>query len=156
MFKDEEFINLTNSIKEAQKENLQSTVEIYNKIHRNIPTKFGRRCSCEIATTYIGPYRHGFSLTKSLYLRKIEREFTHDDCLKFELMNSDFLQGNIGIKEAAKFYFNKTLNQLNEEEKIMFIVMLENASLYNPMRRKEKVEAKVRVYKALLNKKTGL
>jgi penicillin-binding protein 1A len=156
MFKDEEFVHLTSSIKDAQKENLQSMVDIYNKIHRNIPPKFGKRCSCEIATTYIGPYRHGFSLTKSLYLRKIEREFTHDDCLKFELMHTDFLHGKIGIKEASKFYFNKTLDQLNEEEKIMFIVMLENPSLYNPLRRKEKVKAKVRIYQTLLNKKTGL
>lgn len=156
MFNDEEFVYLTNSIKLTQKENLESIVVIYKKINGKKKRKSWQRCPCEIATTYISPYRHGFSLTKSLYLKKIEREFTHDDCLKFELMNADLMNGNIGIKSAAKFYFGKSVEELNEKEKITFVVMLENPSLYNPLRRKEKVEEKVRQYQRILQGKTGL
>ncbi|MBF6640231.1 transglycosylase domain-containing protein [Flavobacterium sp. J49] len=150
MFEDEEFVYLGNSIKVAQKENLKPLVDIYNKIHETVEEK---RCPCEVSTAYIGPYRHGFSLTKKLYLLKIEKEFTQDDCLKFELLSAEYLTGNIGVKQASKFYFNKSVEQLNEEENIMLIIMLENPSLYNPIRRKEKVLRKVRLYQSILHKK---
>ena len=155
IFNNEEFVYLTNSIKSTQKEDLEAIIVIYNELDRKIKRKSWQSCPCEIATTYISPYRHGFSLTKNLYLKKIEREFSHDDCLKFELMNTDFMNGNIGIKSAAKFYFGKSVEELNEKEKITFIVMLKNPVLYNPLRRKEKVEEKVRLYQRILNGKNG-
>ena len=98
MFEDEEFVYLTNSIKVAQKENLNQLVHNYNKIHQTVEEK---RCPCEVSTDYIGPYRHGLSLTKKIYLLKIEKEFTQDDCLKFELLNAEYLTGNIGVKQAS-------------------------------------------------------
>jgi len=152
MFEDDEFIYLTNKLKETEKQDLKFFVDAYKKV--NEKNKY-RRCECEVATTYIGPYRHGRSITKMIYVLKIEREFSNDQCLKFQFLNADYLSGNKGIKDAAKFYFKKNLEQLNEEEKLILIVMLDNPTLYNPIRRKEKVMNKVRLYKEILNNKNG-
>jgi membrane peptidoglycan carboxypeptidase len=65
---------------------------------------------------------------------------------------TDFLNNNIGIKNAAIFYFDKKIENLNEEEIITLIVMMENPSLYNPKRRKEMVEDKVKLYLKLYYK----
>ena len=152
MFKNEEFVYLTTKLKETEKEDLKFFVETYKKV--NEKRKY-RRCECEVPTTYIGPYRNGRSITKMIYVLKIEREFTKNECLKFQFLNADYLFGNKGIKDAAKFYFKKDLEELNEEEKLILVVMLENPSLYNPIRRKEKVMNKVRMYKEKINKKNG-
>jgi hypothetical protein len=145
MFKNNEFTYLTNSINEAKKENLNSVVAIYNKIQKHIPEK-QKTCPCEKVTAYISSYRHGFSLTKFVYFLKIRHEFTSDDCLKLVFNQTEFLNNNIGIKNAAIFYFDKKIENLNEEEKITLIVMMENPSLYNPKRRKEMVEDKIKHY----------
>ena len=152
MFKDEEFVYLTTKLKETEKEDLKFFVETYKKVNEK---RKHRRCECEVPTTYIGPYRHGRSITKMIYVLKIEREFSKNQCLKFQFLNADYLFGNKGIKDAAKFYFKKDLEKLNEDEKLVLVVMLDNPSLYNPIRRKEKVMNKVRLYKHILNKKTG-
>ena len=151
MFKNNEFIYLTNSINEAKKENLNSIVAIYNKIHKHLPKK-QKINPCEKVTHYISSYRHGFSLTKFVYFLKIIHEFTSDDCLKLVFNQTDFLNNNIGIKNAAIFYFDKKIENLNEKEKITLIVMMENPSLYNPKRRKGMVEDKVKLYLKLYYK----
>ena len=151
MFKSNEFMYLTNSINEAKKEDLNSIVDIYNKIHKHIPKK-QKTCPCEKATSYIGSYRHGFSLAKFVYFLKIRDKFTSDDCLKLVFKQTEFLNNNIGIKNAAKFYFDKKIKNLNEEEKITLIVMMENPSLYNPKRRKEMVKDKVTLFQKLYYK----
>jgi len=151
MFKNNEFIYLTNSINEAKKEKLDSIVAVYNKIHKHIPKK-QKICPCEKVTHYISSYRHGFSLTKFVYFLKIRHEFTSDDCLKLVFNQTEFLNNNIGIKNAAMFYFDKKIKNLNEEEKITLIVIMKNPSLYNPKRRKEMVEDKVKLYLKLYYK----
>jgi hypothetical protein len=148
MFKNERFVYLTSALKETEKEDLKSFVEIYNKIHKTVKE---RQCMCELATSHIGPNRHGFSLTKMIYTLKIEKEFTKNHCLKFGLLNYDFGYKNIGIKNASKFYFSKTIDALNEDEKITLVAMFENSSLYNPIRNKQFVINKVRLYKRILH-----
>lgn len=150
MFKNEEFVYLTNALKESRKENFKSIIDIENKIYKVVKK---RRCNCESATTYIGPYRHGFSLTKKIYLLKIEKEFSNNECLKFQLLNYDFGNNNIGLKNASKFYFGKTIDKLNEDEIITIVIMLDNSGLYNPVRNKKGVRNKLLLYKRILNKK---
>jgi hypothetical protein len=152
MFKNEEFVYLNNSLKETRKENFKSILKIYDQIHRTVKLK---RCSCETATTYIGPYRHGFSLTKKIYLLKIEKDFYNNECLKFQLLNNDFGNGKIGVKNASKFYFGKNVEELNDDENITIIIMLENSALYNPIRNKKGVINKLNIYKNILRKETS-
>ncbi|MBP4143200.1 transglycosylase domain-containing protein [Flavobacterium sp. P4023] len=152
MFKNEEFVYLTNALKESRNRNFKSIINIENKIYKVVKK---RRCNCETATTYIGPYRHGFSLTKKIYLLKIEKEFSNNECLKFLLIHYDFGNNNIGLKNASKFYFGKTVHKLNADEIMTIIMMLENSGLYNPVRNKDGVRNKLLVYKRILNKKTS-
>ncbi|MBA0885257.1 transglycosylase domain-containing protein [Flavobacterium undicola] len=149
-----EFVYLTHSLKKNTKNNkLNPFILIYNKIHQTVKE---RRCQCEIIMNYIGPYRHGFSLTKKLYLLKIKKDFTQDDCLKFALLNADFSQDSyshdiLGVEKASKFYFQKEIDKLNEKEKITLIIMLEHPILYNPHRNPKIALDKIRLYQRILH-----
>jgi hypothetical protein len=146
MFESKEFIYLTNKLKDAQKEDLKSFTDIYKIVNKN-----QIRSPSEITTSYIGPYRHGYSITKLIYELKIEKEFSADDCIKFLFLNTDYKHGNIGIREASKFYFKKTLKELSEKEKLILIAIVENPSLYDPIRNPEGVANRVRIYQMILH-----
>ena len=143
---------MRNAINESKKEDLKSITTIYTKINNNIKQ---RSCICERTTSFISPYRHGFSLTKRIYLLKIEKEFSHIDCLKFVLLRYDYNNEIVGIKNAAAFYFNRNIEELNEDEQITIVIMLENSSLYNPLRNQEGIKKKLRVYKTFVNKENS-
>ncbi len=49
----------------------------------------------------------------------------------------DFLYNAVGIKSAAKVYFNKEPQDLTVEEAAMLVGMVKNPSLYNPVRNPE-------------------
>jgi hypothetical protein len=152
IFRESAFIQLRSSIKKYQNSDLQPIVDLYNKIYQN-SSEISSQCTCEMSLYHIQSSINinRFPIKKLLYLKKIESEFTHDDCLKFELEKTDFLNGSIGVKQASKFYLGKSIYDLNDEEKIMFIVMLQNPSLYNPIRRKELLDSKVKQLKELIN-----
>uniref|UniRef100_UPI004048FFF4 transglycosylase domain-containing protein n=1 Tax=Flavobacterium sp. TaxID=239 RepID=UPI004048FFF4 len=80
---------------------------------------------------------------------KLESKTTSNEQLNWMLENYDFLYNQIGIKSAAKFYFKKELNELNRTELATFVVMTKNPSLFNPIRRPERVKREVDL---LLNK----
>ena len=61
----------------------------------------------------------------------------------------------IGVFKALKYYFNKELNKLSQREKLTLIVMYENPSLYNPIRRPEKVKLKVDLFERMIKNKTN-
>ena len=52
----------------------------------------------------------------------------------------DFLNLAVGIKSAAKIYFNTTPQLLTIEQAATLIGMAKNPSLYNPLRRIEKTK----------------
>ncbi|MCX7954560.1 MAG: transglycosylase domain-containing protein [Bacteroidales bacterium] len=68
---------------------------------------------------------------------KIERRYTKEEIITLYLNKFDFLNLAVGIKSAAKVYFNKTQDKLNIEEAAMLIGMCKNPSLYNPLKRPE-------------------
>lgn len=88
-------------------------------------------------------------LIKNLYLdfdqtweRKIEEAFLtfelevhyeKDEILEAYLNTIDFGAGNYGIKEAAKYYFNKKPNELTIEEATLLVGIPKNPSYYNPI-----------------------
>lgn len=148
MFKNDYFTNLTQTLEEVQKEDLSSFTKLYNKIHESDQKRI---CPCDRVTKNVDPFRHQISLVNKIYSLKIKKDFTHDDCLKYYLLYGEFLQGNIGIKNASNYYFRKTVEELNEKEKITLLVMLENPNLYNPKRRKKLIDRKVQDYQNLLD-----
>ncbi|MGV8962617.1 MAG: transglycosylase domain-containing protein [Candidatus Saccharimonadaceae bacterium] len=68
---------------------------------------------------------------------KLEHFYTKEEILNLYLNKYDFNYNAVGIKSAAKTYFNKLPSELSIEESAMLIGMCKNSSLYNPVRRPE-------------------
>ena len=68
---------------------------------------------------------------------KLERRYTKDEILLMYLNRFDWVNNAVGIKSAARVYFNKKTRNLNVQESAMLVGMLKNPSLFNPNRRLE-------------------
>ncbi len=73
---------------------------------------------------------------------KLERFYSKDEILKMYLNQFDFLYNAVGIKSAAKVYFNKDAKDLNVEEAATLVGMVKNPSLYNPVRHAERTRGR--------------
>lgn len=71
---------------------------------------------------------------------KLERFYTKDEIIKMYLNRFDFLNNAVGIKTAAKVYFNKEAKDLDIAESAMLVGMLKNPSYFNPVRKPERVK----------------
>ena len=63
---------------------------------------------------------------------KLERSYTKEEIIAMYLNKYDFLYQAIGIRSAARVYFNTTPDSLKIEEAAVLIGMLKNSSAYNP------------------------
>lgn len=146
MFREEDFIHLQSELQKESPE-LDSVIHLYEEIYK-VNNKNDHPCR----TVLYNMHKYLFSsvFIKALFELKVSKDFTKSQCKRFELLHSDFLYGQKGIKNASKFYFSKKLNQLTAEEQIMLLVMSENPALYNPIRRKEKLMKKVKEYQQLI------
>ncbi len=71
---------------------------------------------------------------------RLERQYTKEEILAMYLNQYDFGYAADGIRSAAKIYFGKEPSYLKVEESAVLVGMLNNSSLYNPIRRKELVK----------------
>lgn len=71
---------------------------------------------------------------------KLERNFTKEEIIAMYLNYFDFLYNGVGIKTAAKTYFNKDPKNLSLNESATLIGLCKNPSLYNPMRFPERAK----------------
>lgn len=71
---------------------------------------------------------------------RLERQYTKNEIIAMYLNKADFVNTAVGIRSAAKVYFGKEPRDLNIQESAMLVGMLKNPSLYNPIRRLEKVK----------------
>ena len=69
---------------------------------------------------------------------RLERQYTKNEIIALYFNQVDFVNGAVGIRSAAKVYFNKEPRDLNIEESALLVGMLTNPSLFNPVRRPEK------------------
>ncbi|MEY2921816.1 MAG: Penicillin-binding protein [Bacteroidota bacterium] len=69
---------------------------------------------------------------------RLERQYTKNEIIALYFNEVDFVNGAVGIRSAAKVYFNKEPRDLNVEESALLVGMLTNPSLFNPVRRPEK------------------
>ena len=60
------------------------------------------------------------------YFSKAERNFTKDEILTMYLNKFDFLYLAVGIKSAAKIYFNTTPEELTIEQAAVLVGMAKN------------------------------
>ncbi|NMH28305.1 penicillin-binding protein 1A [Flavobacterium silvaticum] len=70
---------------------------------------------------------------------RLERQYTKNEIIAMYLNKADFVNTAVGIRSAAKVYFNKEPKDLTLEESATLVGMLKNPSLFNPIRRAEKV-----------------
>ncbi|PWA04529.1 penicillin-binding protein 1A [Flavobacterium psychrotolerans] len=73
---------------------------------------------------------------------RLERQYTKNEIIAMYLNKADFVNTAVGIRSAAKVYFGKEPRDLSIEEGAMLIGMLKNPSLFNPVRRLEKVRSR--------------
>lgn len=71
---------------------------------------------------------------------KLERYYTKEEIITLYLNYFDFLHNAVGIKTAAKTYFNKTPDALTVGEAATLIGMCKNPAYYNPVRFLERTE----------------
>ncbi|MFQ3340429.1 MAG: penicillin-binding protein 1A [Flavobacteriaceae bacterium] len=70
---------------------------------------------------------------------QLEQRFTKKEILAMYLNKYDFGYQADGVQSAAKIFFDKTPQTLSIEESATLVGMLKNSSLYNPIRRSERV-----------------
>ncbi len=71
---------------------------------------------------------------------QLEQRYTKNEILSLYLNKYDFGYQADGIRSAAKIFFDKTPMKLSIEESATLVGMLKNSSLYNPIRRPERVK----------------
>lgn len=70
---------------------------------------------------------------------RLERNFTKEEIIALYLNKFSFINGAYGIKAASEIYFGKSQEDLTVPEAATLVGMLQNPSLYNPLRRPERV-----------------
>lgn len=70
---------------------------------------------------------------------RLERKYTKEEIIALYLNRYDFINGAQGIRAASEIYFNKSPKELEIQESAMLVGMLNNASLYDPLRRPDRV-----------------
>ncbi len=68
---------------------------------------------------------------------KLEHYYSKNEILTLYLNYFDFLHHAVGIKSAAKIYFNKLPSELTVPEAAMLVGMCKNPAYYNPIRNPE-------------------
>ena len=69
---------------------------------------------------------------------ELERHYTKEEIMTLYLNYFDFLHNAVGIKTAAKVYFNKKPLYLNLSEATLLVGMLQNPAYFNPVRHAER------------------
>ena len=69
---------------------------------------------------------------------KLERFYSKEEIIKMYLNQFDFLYNAVGIKSAAKVYFNTSADKLNIEQAALLVGMVKNPAYYNPVRHPER------------------
>ena len=68
---------------------------------------------------------------------KLEKSYTKEEIITMYLNKYDFLNLAVGIKSAARIYFNTVPDSLHLEQSAMLVGMAKNSALFNPVRRPE-------------------
>lgn len=73
---------------------------------------------------------------------KLERMYSKQEIIKMYLNQFDFLYNAVGIRSAAKVYFNKDAKDLKIEEAAVLVGMVQNPAQINPKRNPERALAR--------------
>ncbi len=73
---------------------------------------------------------------------RLERLYTKDEIMTMYLNKFDFIHSAVGIKSAAKVYFNTTPDSLKTEEAAMLVGMCQNPAMWNPVSKPENAKTR--------------
>jgi len=68
---------------------------------------------------------------------KLEKSYTKEEIITMYLNKYDFLNLAVGVKSAARIYFNTVPDSLQLQQSAMLVGMAKNSALFNPVRRPE-------------------
>jgi penicillin-binding protein 1A len=83
---------------------------------------------------------------------QLERHYTKEEIISMYFNYFDFLYNGVGIKNAARTYFDKAPIDLSLEECAMLVGMCKNPSLFNPVRNPERALERRNVVLAQMRK----
>lgn len=81
------------------------------------------------------PFRMIQKAKEWIIATRLERQYTKNEIIAMYLNKADFINTAVGIRSAAKVYFGKEPRDLTVDESAMLVGMLNNPSLFNPIRR---------------------
>ncbi len=96
--------------------------------------------------------RYSQKIQEWVIATRLERQYTKDEIIAMYLNKYDFLNQAIGISSASRIYFGKAPKDLKKEEAAVLVGMLKNSSLFNPLRRPEKVRKRRNVVLSQMEK----
>lgn len=73
---------------------------------------------------------------------KLERSYTKEEIITMYLNKFDFIYNAVGIKSAARVYFDTTPDSLSLEQATVLVGMLKNSALYNPVKNLDLMQAR--------------
>ncbi|MEN9610720.1 MAG: hypothetical protein RLZZ628_1534 [Bacteroidota bacterium] len=85
-------------------------------------------------------YMYYYKLSEMITAVKLERAYTKEELMAMYLNKYDFGYSGHGIRAASEIYFNKPPDSLRIEEAATLVGMLNNSSLFNPIRRPERTK----------------
>lgn len=86
------------------------------------------------------PFRIVQKVKEWIIAIRLERQYTKEEIIAMYLNKADFINTAVGIRSASKVYFAKEPKNLTIDEAAMLVGMLKNPSLFNPLKREEKVK----------------
>lgn len=75
--------------------------------------------------------------------RLIEKNISLKQCYNYRIRNSEYSDNTKNVIEAANWLFNKSLDELNEEEKLGLHVIYIAPTTYNPRRNPDNYQEKI-------------
>lgn len=112
----------------------------------NSPSRYSEPISLDVARRLSPPVQTNSTLASIQYFAsltwQLEKRTTNEKCLNWYLKSFDFVNNQIGIENASRFYFDKELKELGSDEILGLITLLENPVMYNPLRRPELYESR--------------
>jgi hypothetical protein len=79
-------------------------------------------------------------------INQIDNRLSNKQCIYAHLNMMDYTNMGIGLDEASKIYYNKTVEELSDKECLEIVIMSRNPALYNKIRHPEILEEKVKEY----------
>ncbi|WP_026703690.1 penicillin-binding protein 1A [Flavobacterium soli] len=86
------------------------------------------------------PFRIIQKIKEWIIATRLERQYTKNEIIAMYFNVYDFNNYAVGIRSAAKTYFNKEPKELTIDESAILVGMFKNSSLYNPVRNAQGVK----------------